>query len=162
MDTTYFTIIRHDLVPSAEGATVDQGLGDSNDVAAPLHEVRPLSCFAYDREGRVIGGAIGRRWHRCCELQQLWVAREHRARGIGSSLVRAFEAHAREHGCAHFYLETFSFQAPQFYKTLGYQVAFELAVYPHGIVRFLMLKHDVAPDTATLPHVPTGLPPAST
>jgi ribosomal protein S18 acetylase RimI-like enzyme len=78
----------------------------------------------------------------------LWVAPEHRSKGIGSSLVRAFEAHARKHGCAHFYLETFSFQAPHFYRTLGYQVAFELTVYPHGIVRFLMVKHDGAPDNA--------------
>jgi hypothetical protein len=36
----------HDDVPREEGRFVDAGLSASNEAAAPLHEVRPLSCFA--------------------------------------------------------------------------------------------------------------------
>ncbi len=94
--------------------------------------------------GQVIGGAVGRRWGAACELQQLWVAPAHRRQGIGSALVREFEAHARAHGCTSFYLDTFSFQVPALYRLLGYTVAYEHAPYPHGIVKFVMVKRDRA------------------
>jgi GNAT superfamily N-acetyltransferase len=104
--------------------------------------VRPLACFAREASGAVIGGAVGRRWGGCCELQQLWVDPAHRRRGVGAALVRAFEAHARTHGCSSFYLETFDFQAPALYCALGYEVAYTLDVYPHGLVKHLMIKRD--------------------
>lgn len=135
-----FTITRHDHLPPEETALVDTGLGDANDAAAPLHEVRPLSCFARDEAGEVVGGAVGRRWGRCCELLQLWVRPELRRQGLGARLVREFEAQGLLHGCTHFYLETFSFQAPSLYRSLGYEVTHEHAVYPHGIVKLLMVR----------------------
>lgn len=141
-DTVSFTV--HDDVPHDEANLVDIGLTEANDRAAPLHEVRPLSCFARHGSGRVIGGAIGRSWGPCCELQQLWVDEACRHRGIGSQLVREFEARARERGCMTSYLETLSFQAPLFYRSLGYEVAYEHAVYPHGIVRYMMIRRFVA------------------
>jgi GNAT superfamily N-acetyltransferase len=137
-----FSLSVHDGHPAAETTIVDRGLGEANVAAAPLHEVEPLSCFARDDSGQVIGGAVGRRWGPCCELHKLWVEPSHRRSGVASELVRAFEAHARSHGCSTFYLETFSFQAPQLYRSLGYRVAYEHRVYPHGIVKLIMVKHD--------------------
>ena len=135
-----FEISRHDDCPEDAARIVDAGLGEANDAAAPLHEVRPLSCFARLPSGEVIGGAVGRTWGACCELQQLWVSPAHRRRGLGARLIREFEAHARSRGCATFYLETFSFQAPSLYRSLGYVTAYEHAVYPHGIVKYVMVK----------------------
>ena len=134
------TITVHDDVPAAEGSIVDTGLGEFNDAAAPLHEVRRLSCFARGPGGEVIGGAVGRTWGPAAEIQQLWVADAHRHQGIGARLVRAFETRATGRGCRAFYLETLSFQAPRFYASLGYRVVFELAAFPHGIVKFTMLR----------------------
>jgi len=139
------TITTHDDLPPAEAAIVDTGLGDYNDSAAPLHEVRPLSCFARAPDGEVIGGVVGRTWGTAAEIQQLWVADAQRCKGIGTRLVRAFEARAAERGCRTFYLETLSFQAPRLYASLGYRVAFELRALPHGIVRFTMLR-EIDPD----------------
>ena len=120
LDSLTFTV--HDDVPADEGRIVDQGLGDWNDAAAPLHEVRRLSCFARGQGGTLIGGAVGRTWGACCELQQLWVATASRRQGVGARLVREFERKARSRGCSVFYLETFSFQAPSLYRRLGYRV----------------------------------------
>jgi ribosomal protein S18 acetylase RimI-like enzyme len=131
----------HDDVPEREGAIVDAGLGAENDAAAPLHEVRRLSCFARLGDA-VIGGAIGRTWGECCELQQLWVAPAHRRRNVASRLVRAFEARAQVRGCRRFYLETFSFQAPELYRRLGYRVGHELRGFPGGIVKYVMTRDD--------------------
>ena len=51
-------ITTHDEPPPAAADRVDRGIGLSNAAAAPLHEVRPLGCFARDAEGQVIGGAV--------------------------------------------------------------------------------------------------------
>ena len=130
----------HDELPRDLWLVVDTGLGEANDAAAPLHEVQPLSSFARLPSGEVVGGAIGRTWGTCCELQQLWVHAEYRRRGIGTRLLRAFEARAEERGCRTFYLETFSFQAPGLYRTLGYEVALELEGFSPGIVKHTMVR----------------------
>lgn len=138
----------HDALPPAESAIVDDGIGRSNAEAAPLHEVTPLSCFAHSERGDVIGGAVGRCWGHCCELQQLWVDPAHRRHGIGTRLIGAFEARAQARGCTIYYLETFSFQAPHWYRSLGYVAACELKLYPHAITRFIMVKHTVPASAA--------------
>ena len=137
-------ITEHEDLPTEAAALIDAGLGTSNDAAAPLHEVRPLSCFARDEEGAVVGGAIGRSWGHCCELQQLWVQPDSRRRGLGAMLIKAFEELAQHRGCSVFYLETFNFQAPELYKSMGYEITHEHAVYPHGIVKYIMV-HTLPP-----------------
>jgi len=130
--------VHDELLP--ESRLVDEGLGSANEKAAPLHEVQPLSCFARVASSLVIGGAIGRTWGRCCELQQVWVEPRHRRRGIATRLIKEFEARAQSRGCSIFYLETFNFQAPQLYRALGYEVRYEHAVYPYGIVKYIMVR----------------------
>ncbi len=64
------TLTGHDELPPADAAIVDAGLGGFNDAAAPLHEVRPMSCFARTPDGAVLGGAVGRTWGPAAEIQQ--------------------------------------------------------------------------------------------
>ena len=136
----YALHLHDDTLPAHDARVVDDGLGDANLAAAPLHEVRALGCFAHDDGGGVIGGAVGRTWGECCELQQLWVQPEHRGGGLGTALLRAFEARAAERGCRLVYLETFSFQAPEFYRRLGYETVHANAHFPHGISKHLMQR----------------------
>src|SRR5215467_2297963 len=119
-------ITLHDDVPAAEARIVDAGLDGANHEAAPLREVQPLSCFARLANGEIVGGAIGRTWGQCCELQQVWVEPSRRRSGLGTRLIRAFEERARKRGCVVFYLETFSFQAPALYRSLGYDAALRI------------------------------------
>ena len=143
---TSLSFTTHDDLPPAESRLVADGLGLANDEAAPLHEVRPLSCFARLASGQVIGGAVGRSWGPCCELQQLWVEPAHRHQGIATELIKRFEAHGRTRGCHSFYLETFNFQAPALYQSLGYEPRHAHAVYPHGIVKYTMV-HELMDET---------------
>jgi ribosomal protein S18 acetylase RimI-like enzyme len=131
-----------DTPPDDRLLAVDAGLERHNHAAAPLADVRPLAAFATDESGTVVGGAVGRTWGKCCELLQLWVAPEHRSRGVGSRLLLEFEACARARGCSVFYLTTLSFQAPEFYRRHGYDVLARIAGYPEGIVKFLMHRTD--------------------
>jgi GNAT superfamily N-acetyltransferase len=129
-----------DQLPNDAANAVDNGIGEFNDAAAPLHEVRSLGVFARDASDEVVGGAVGRTWGQACELLQLWVADSHRGRDIGTELMQRFEAHALARGCEEFYLETYSFQAREFYEKHGYRVAYTLDAYPHRIERYLMRK----------------------
>ncbi len=133
-----FTV--HDDTPVDDGRIVDAGLGEANEAAAPLHEVRPLSCFARLASGVVIGGAIGRTWGACAELQQLWVAPAYRRQGVGARLVREFERRAQSRACRVFYLETFSFQSPSLYRSLGYEVRLALSGFSPGVVKYTMVR----------------------
>lgn len=134
------TFETHDGCPAEEAGIVDAGLTEANRLAAPMEGVAPLACFARDEAGDVIGGAVGRTWGESCELLQLWVAGPHRERGIGTRLVRMFEARAKLRGCRVLYLYTFSFQAPSFYKALGYLPAHEIRGFPGGISKYLMMR----------------------
>ena len=130
----------HDALPEPETTLVGDGLDASNAAAAPLQQVMPLACFARLPSGAVVGGAVGRSWGECCELQQLWVDEAQRRQGIGADLVRTFEARAQARGCRTFYLETFSFQAPALYRSLGYGVASTLEGFAPGIAKYLMVR----------------------
>ena len=129
-----------DAPPDAGVLAVDNGLEEYNLSVAPVSEVRRLASFATDPSGRVIGGATGRTWGRCCELLQLWVEPACRTAGVGSRLLHEFEGHARRRGCNVFYLTTLSFQAPDFYRRHGYAALVEIAGYPNGITKYLMHK----------------------
>ena len=127
--------------PPADGlSVVDNGLEQYNHSVAPLSDVRSLASLATDRSGRVVGGAVGRTWGRCCELLQLWVEEDFRSTGVGSRLLRQFEAHAGQRGCDVFYLTTLSFQAPDFYRKHGYASLAQISGYPDGISKHLMHK----------------------
>ncbi len=126
------------LPPEAE--LIDAGLGEFNQQAAPLHEVKPLAVIARNASGHVTAGAIGRTWDTACELQQLWVQPAQRGAGLGSALMKQFEQSAQARGCTVVYLETFSFQACPFYVRLGYSVADTMDLLPHGIVRWRLVK----------------------
>jgi GNAT superfamily N-acetyltransferase len=136
----------HDDVPDGPAAIIDAGLHASNlAAAASLQDVQGLSCFAHAPSGQVIGGAIGRTWGACCELQQLWVHEAHRRQGLGAALVSAFHARAETRGCQTFYLTTFSFQAPRLYQSLGYQMVATVDGFAPGVRKHTMVRQRAGP-----------------
>jgi ribosomal protein S18 acetylase RimI-like enzyme len=119
---------------------VSDGLEASNQAAADLAAVRPLVCVARVASGEVIGGAIARTWGECCEIQQLWVAPPYRRRGVARQMIELVEAESRKRGCKLVYLETFSFQAPQLYRSVGFEVACEFRGFPDKVTKYIMRK----------------------
>jgi GNAT superfamily N-acetyltransferase len=55
------------------------------------------------------------------EIRFLWVDEGHRTNGLASKLMAKAEREAASRGCKHTYLDTLGFQAPDFYKKLGYE-----------------------------------------
>ncbi|MCA0176819.1 MAG: GNAT family N-acetyltransferase [Proteobacteria bacterium] len=128
--------------PASEAAiaAVDEGLSEYNVAVGPLSDVRPLHVIAADESGNVGGGAIGRTWGLCCELQQLWVADVQRGKGLGTELMRSFEAEAKRRGCQLVYLDTFTFQAPALYGALGYTEVLRTEGFANGVAKHTMQK----------------------
>lgn len=119
---------------------VDAGLHLYNLSAADLGAVRSMACFARAASGEVIGGVRARQWGAAVEVQQLWVDERHRRRGVASRLMRMLEQAISERGATVVYLDTFSFQAPAFYRHCGYRTALRIDGFPDGIAKHLMLK----------------------
>jgi ribosomal protein S18 acetylase RimI-like enzyme len=70
----------------------------------------------------------------------LWVAETYRGRGWGKSLMEAAEKEARRRGVRNAYVDTFSFQAPEFYRKLGYREFGRLDDFPTGHRRSWLTK----------------------
>jgi GNAT superfamily N-acetyltransferase len=121
-------------------AIVDAGLAEYNRIWIPPGTVQPLHVIATSEDGVTIGGAIGRTWGARCELRELWVTADSRGQREGTRLMDAFECEAAARGCEIVYLDTFSFQAAEFYRKRGYENVLEMAGFTDGVIRIIMEK----------------------
>jgi GNAT superfamily N-acetyltransferase len=88
----------------------------------------------------IAGGVIGATHWGWLHVDLMWVKEELRGRGYGHRLLALAEQEARQRGATHAYLDTFSFQAPGFYKQHGYRVFGELPDFPPGHQRYYLTK----------------------
>ncbi|MCE7551252.1 GNAT family N-acetyltransferase [Streptomyces thermoviolaceus] len=125
-------------------------LRDTNTAASPVlaalrtspdrHE-EPLHVWATDDSGALAGGLVGHTWARWLHVGLLWVGAPHRGAGLGSRLLRHAERIAHEERtCIGVRLETWDFQAPDFYRRHGYTVACAIPDYPPGVTEYTMIK----------------------
>jgi GNAT superfamily N-acetyltransferase len=91
-----------------------------NVAATGYDDYRPLALFVRDDQGEIIAGLTGFTWGGTLKIEILWVHETLRGQGYASRLVEAAEREAVARGCQHAVLDTHSFQAPEFYPTLGY------------------------------------------
>ena len=81
---------------------------------------RSLSCFLRHENGELYAGLDGFTWGGYAMIEWLWVAEGERGSGLGRRLVLAAEREAAARGCSVVRVNTHTFQAPDFYRTLGY------------------------------------------
>jgi ribosomal protein S18 acetylase RimI-like enzyme len=92
------------------------------------------------QDGRVVGGAYGDTHYGWLYLSLLWVDEPLRASGWGRRLVEDFEAEGVARGCHSSWVDTYGFQAPDFYERLGYQEFGRLKDFPLGSNRLFYWK----------------------
>ncbi len=85
-----------------------------------------------DEKGKVLGVVIVTFLWNGMEVNSLWVDESVRKHGWGSKLMQAVEEEAVKRGCTLAYTNTFPWQAPEFYKKLGYSLYGELPDFPEG------------------------------
>jgi len=122
-----------------ERRQVDDALVGFNIRAAGPHGHRRLGVSL--RQGRRLSGAcIGATYWEWLYVDMLWVDGDFRGRGYGRTLLRLAEDEARARGCRNAYLDSFSFQAPDFYRKLGYAEFGRLPDFPKGHARIFLTK----------------------
>lgn len=70
----------------------------------------------------------------------LFVHEDYRGKGLGSQLLAQVETDAKEMGARLAHLDTFDFQAKDFYLKHGYEIFGTLKDFPEGLKRFYLSK----------------------
>src|SRR5215510_4183673 len=132
------TLIPADPTPD-DVQYLEDRIYEFNSRATQITDGELLAFFV--REGdRIVAGICGNTWGGTCELRQFWVEDSQRHRGLGTKLLQAAEQEARRRGCTQIVLMTFSFQAPAFYQSHGFEVVAAIDDDPRGYQNFLMRK----------------------
>jgi len=106
----------------ADCETVARGLAEYNLGHLADAGYAPLGVFVRNRERRIVAGLDAAVYAGWLFVHALWVAAGLRRRGLGRELLAQAEAYAVGRGCHSAWLYTYSFQAPEFYRRLGYEV----------------------------------------
>ncbi len=131
------------FTPHADEALVrlvNDGVDLHNIAATGLAEWCPANFFLKGLRGDWLGGVTGVIWGGFLHVRYLWVTESARGKGQGRRLLQAAEDYARERGCSGATLETFSFQAPDFYQRQGYRVVGRIDGFPPGHTKFFLRK----------------------
>lgn len=112
-------------------AEIHQMLKEYNLSRREKSEDVPLGVFYEDENGCKLAGLTGETFGNWLCIKYLFVSERLRGQGIGSGLLEAAEKEAVGRGCRFAFVDTFSFQAPEFYMKHGYREVFTLEEYPY-------------------------------
>lgn len=124
---------------------VDDGIIEYNSSKVPFTQkpaFLPINRVIKGLDGDVIAGinSLLYCWN-CLYIDVLWVKEEFRKDGYGSELLKEVEKIAKEKGCKLVHLDTFDFQAKDFYLKHEYEVFGVLDDCPSGHKRYYMKKN---------------------
>ena len=121
------------------GAFIGEGFGKfaaRNEVVLNYEDF----CFtAEDDDKNIIGAITGRAYYNEVHIDDLIIDESARGHGIGKMLVATVEATYREKGYD-ITLTTFGFQAPGFYRKLGYTLEFVREDSDPKISKYFFIK----------------------
>jgi GNAT superfamily N-acetyltransferase len=134
-------MILSDEPSAADVQFLEDQIDEHNMVRTGRRDFRPLALFVRDDQGDIVAGLSGFTWAGWVEIKLVWVRADRRGQGHGRRLIEAAEAEARARGCEHAWLDSYTFQAPDFYQHLGYVVFGSLGAYPGQHRRVFLTKN---------------------
>ena len=129
-----------DQIQENDQQAVYRGLLDYNLARIEDQHPQELGVYVRNESGEITAGLIGNTHGNWLTVKYLWVSESLRGQRISSELLEAAEQAARERGCKYSFLDTFGFQAPEFYQKHGYHVVFTLEEYPISGKRYYFTK----------------------
>jgi GNAT superfamily N-acetyltransferase len=132
-------IVVEENLPDHE-ESIRQMLREFNRQHGPPANYQPLGVLLQDPSGSTIGGLWGRSRYDWLFIDLLFIPAELRGQGLGSALLRQAEQIALSRGCIGVFLDTFAFQAPDFYQKLGYTIFGELKDHPRGLSKYWLQR----------------------
>ena len=124
----------------AEWGTIGGGISSYNKEKGGDNSSQMLCFVIQAPDESVLGGVIGSTYYDWLHVDLMWIKEEFRGQGYGSRLLSLAEDEAKKRSARNAYLDTFSFQALDFYKKYGYRVFGELGNFPQGHTRYFMTK----------------------
>ena len=94
-------------------------------------ESEPLNLYVEDDKGELMAGLVAETFGNWLEIEYLFVKEEFRGQGIGSQLLQQAESEAKKRNCRYVFVNTYQFQAPNFYQKQGYEEVLTLTDYPY-------------------------------
>ena len=129
-----------DQIQEQDQKAIFSGLLEYNLARIENQHPQDLGIYFRNESGEITAGLIGTTHGNWLSVKYLWVSESLRGQRIGSQLLEAAEQTAKERGCKYSFLDTFSFQAPEFYQKHGYREVFTLEYYPISGKRFYFTK----------------------
>ena len=128
-----------------EYGVVDNGIVEYNLSKVPFSQEPSfisINRVIKDLNGEVVAGinSLLYCWN-CLYVDVLWVKEQYRKEGYGSVLLNEVEKIAKEKGCNLIHLDTFDFQAKDFYLKHGYEIFGVLDDCPMEHKRYYMKKN---------------------
>ena len=99
-----------------------------------------LNIYIEDDHGNLIAGIVAETFGYWLEIEYLYVRDDVRRQGLGSKILKMAELESFNRGCKYSFVNTFHFQAPEFYEKHGYKEVFVLKEYPYTGERYYYTK----------------------
>jgi N-acetylglutamate synthase-like GNAT family acetyltransferase len=96
--------------------------------------------LALKQNGKLLGGAECASTWDWMVVKLLWVDQACRKKGHGTKIIELIEKEAIRRKCVGVHLDTYSFQAKDFYLKLGYKVFGLIENHPKGHSRYYLNK----------------------
>jgi N-acetylglutamate synthase-like GNAT family acetyltransferase len=135
-----FQIVYVEKPEESAWGIIGRGVGNYNKQEVGEEKFQRLCFVLQTPDQEIVGGVLGEVYWDWFYVDLLWVKDELRGHGHGHSLLARAEDEARQCGAKNAYLDTFSFQSPNFYMQHGYQVFGELQDFPPGHQRYFLKK----------------------
>lgn len=129
-----------DEIKKEDEEFIFQGLLEYNLARIEDKNPKDIGIYLRNEKGEITAGLTGDTHGNWLSVKFLWVSEELRHSGIGSKILAQAEEEAKRRGCKYCFLDTFSFQAPEFYKKHGYKEVFKLEDYPITGKRYYFTK----------------------
>jgi GNAT superfamily N-acetyltransferase len=124
---------------AADAARLEEGL-EIHRLSATATPVQDFGFVIRNKKGDMIGGMDAAVLADVFFVQKLWVADTARGLGLGRRLMERAEQEAIARGCRRITVDTMTYQAPDFYRKLGYGVKAIVANRVDGHDRIFLEK----------------------
>ena len=103
------------------------------------NNITKINFGIYNKE-KLIGGLLGEIFFGWFHIKDFWINDKYRKYGLGTKAIKNVEQVAKKNNTMGIMVETWDFQAPEFYKKLGFVEWGRFDNWPPGVTCFYLYK----------------------